>query len=183
MDSESILEVRGLKTYFFTRMGVVKAVDDVSLTLNRGESLGIAGESGCGKTTLAYSIIRLVPPPGRIVDGKIIFDGQDITAMSEEELRRNIRWSRISMIFQGAMNALTPVYTIGQQIEEAILCHRKASREEARKKVADLLSMVGIDPERAESYPHELSGGMKQRAMIAMALALEPDVVLSLIHI
>ncbi len=175
----ALLEIEGLKTYFFTTQGAVKAVDDVSISLKKGESLGIAGESGCGKSTLAYSIIRLIPPPGKIVDGKIIFDGKDLTAMNESSLRKEIRWNRISMIFQGAMNALTPVYTIGEQIVEAILYHEKVSKEEAKKRVAELLGLVGIEPERAKSYPHELSGGMKQRAMIAMALALTPDLAIA----
>jgi len=177
--SEPILEVQDLKTYFYTARGVVKAVDGVSFTLNRGESLGIAGESGCGKSTLAYSLIRLIPPPGKIAGGKIIFKGKNVTEISEEEFRREVRWKGISMVFQGAMNALNPVYTIGDQIAEVFMLHQGYSKKEALEAAAKMLEMVGIDPRRVKSYPHELSGGMKQRVVIAMALALNPPVVIA----
>ena len=173
------MRVEGLKTYFYTARGIVKAVDNVSFTLNRGEVLGLAGESGCGKSTTAYSIIRLVPPPGRIVGGRIVFEGQDILKMSSEEYRRKIRWKKISMIFQGAMNALNPVLSIGDQMAEVFMIHKGMSKKEALEESAKLLSMVGIDPKRLRSYPHELSGGMKQRVMIAMALALNPPLVIA----
>uniref|UniRef100_A0A7C4HEV0 ABC transporter ATP-binding protein n=1 Tax=Staphylothermus marinus TaxID=2280 RepID=A0A7C4HEV0_STAMA len=174
-----LLRVEGLKIYFYTTVGAVKAVDNISFTLNQGEVLGLAGESGCGKSTTAFGIIRLVPPPGRIVGGKIFFEGQDILAMSPEEYRKKIRWKKISMVFQGAMNAFNPVLTIGDQLAEVFMIHRGLTKKEALMEAAKLLEMVGIDPRRVRSYPHELSGGMKQRAMIAMALALNPPLVIA----
>jgi len=177
--SEALLEVKDVKTYFYTTTGVVKAVDGVSFTLNKGEVLGIAGESGCGKSTLAYSIIRLVPPPGKIVSGEIYFEGRNVLKLSDESFRKEIRWKKISMVFQGAMNALNPVYTVGDQIAEVLILHKGLTKKEAYNKVYELLSLVGIDPKRAHSYPHELSGGMKQRVMIAMALALNPPLVIA----
>ncbi len=176
---EKLLEVIDLKTYFYTTKGIVKAVDGVSFTLNKGEVLGLAGESGCGKSTTAYSLIRLVPPPGRIVSGKIMFEGKDLLKLSDEEFRREIRWKKISMVFQGAMNALNPVYTVGDQIAEVLMLHKGLTKKEALEEAKKLLSMVGIDPRRVRSYPHELSGGMKQRVMIAMALALNPPLVIA----
>lgn len=174
-----LLRVEGLKTYFFTIAGAVRAVDNISFTLNQGEVLGLAGESGCGKSTTAFAIIRLVPPPGRTVGGKVIFEGQDLLSMSSEEFRRRIRWKKISMIFQGAMNALNPVLTIGDQLAEVLTLHKGLSRREAYEEASKLLTMVGIEPKRIRSYPHELSGGMKQRTMIAMALALNPPLVIA----
>ena len=169
MSSNVLLEVKDLYTYFYTTKGVVRAVDGVSFTLNKGEVLGIAGESGCGKSTLAYSIIRLVPPPGKIKSGEIYFMGENILKMDRETFRKKVRWKGISMIFQGAMNALNPVYTVGDQIAEVIMIHEGLSKREAYVRVYKLLSLVGIDPRRAHSYPHELSGGMRQRVLIAMA--------------
>jgi peptide/nickel transport system ATP-binding protein len=174
-----ILEIHGLKTYFETTKGYVKAVDDVSFSLEKGDAFGLAGESGCGKTTTGLSIIKLLPFNGKILDGKIIFDGIDLINMPEEILRKNIRWKRISIVFQGAMNALNPVYTIGDQIMEAILTHEDISNEEAKERVIKLFELVGIDPSRINNYPFEFSGGMKQRAMIAMALACNPDIVIT----
>ncbi len=176
--SDVLLDVKNLKTYFYTTGGVVKAVDNVSFNLKKGEALGLAGESGCGKTTTAYSIMRLVPHPGRIVGGHIYFNGDDLVAKSEEEMRK-IRWKKISIIFQGAMNALNPVFTVGDQIIEAILLHEDVSREEAEDRAAKLFEMVGLPPERLFDYPHEFSGGMRQRAMIAMALACNPELVIA----
>jgi len=174
-----LLEVKNLKTYYFTLKGMVKAVDNVSLSLEKGESLGIAGESGCGKSTLAYSLLNLVPPPGRIVGGKVIIDGIDITRMNEEELRTKIRWRRISMIFQGAMNALNPVYTVGYQLAEPLMYHKGMNRAEAVEVASKYLELVGLSPDTVNRYPHELSGGMKQRVVIAMALILNPDIVIA----
>jgi peptide/nickel transport system ATP-binding protein len=178
-ETMAVLEVENLKTYFFTLRGVVKAVDGVSLQLEKGETLGIVGESGCGKSTLAWSLLKLVPPPGRIVDGTIRIDGLDVTKMSEAEVRRKIRWKKISMIFQGAMNALNPVFTVGDQITEPLLLHENMTKEEAYAKAAELLKAVGLPEEILKRYPHELSGGQKQRVVIAMALALEPDIVIA----
>ena len=177
--SEPLLEVKNLKTYFYTLRGIVRAVDDVSFELYRGESLGLAGESGCGKSTLAFSLIRLVPPPGKISGGTVIFEGKDVTKMSEEEFRREVRWRGISMIFQGAMNVLNPVYTIGDQIAEVFMVHKGYSKREGLEEAKKLLQLVGIEPRRVKSYPFELSGGMKQRAVIAMALALSPPLVIA----
>jgi len=174
-----LLRVTDLKTHFFTTRGVVRGVDGVSFTLERGEVLGLAGESGCGKSTLGYSLIRLVPPPGRIVGGDIELDGVNLTSMNENAFRREIRWKRISMIFQGAMNALNPVYSIGYQMMEPFKYHTDLPEDEAKERIAKHLELVGLDPEITARYPHELSGGMKQRVMIAMALLLEPDLVIA----
>ena len=178
--SEYLLQVRNLKIYYYTYEGVVKAVDGVSFNIKRGEALGIAGESGCGKSTLAYGLLRIVPIPGKIVGGKVIFDGTDILQLPESEFKRKYRWKRISMVFQGAMNSLDPVKNIGKQIADVILTHEEnISKSEAYKRANELLKLVGIDPARAKSYPHELSGGMKQRVVIAMALALNPDLLIA----
>jgi len=175
----ALLEVENLRTYFYTLRGVVKAVDGVSFKLEKGETLGIVGESGCGKSTLAWSLLRLVPPPGRIVGGQIRIDGKDIVGMSESEVRKEIRWKRISMIFQGAMNALNPVYTVGDQITEPLLLHTNMTKQEALERAKELIEAVGLAPSILERYPHELSGGQKQRVVIAMALALKPDIVIA----
>ncbi len=175
----ALLEVENLRTYFYTLRGVVKAVDGVSFKLEKGETLGIVGESGCGKSTLAWSLLRLVPPPGRIVGGQIRVDGKDIVGMSESEVRREIRWKRISMVFQGAMNALNPVYTVGDQIIEPLLLHTNMTKQEALERAKELIEAVGLAPSILERYPHELSGGQKQRVVIAMALALKPDIVIA----
>ena len=177
--SEYVLETKDLKAYFFTLSGPVRAVDGVTVKLPRGKSLGIAGESGCGKSTFAYSLMNMLPPPGRIAGGKVIVDGMDVTSMSEEELRKKIRWKVISMIFQGAMNALNPVYTVGYQLAEPLIYHLKMSKEEALKIAADYLEMVGLSRDIIRRYPHELSGGMKQRVVIAMALLLNPKIVIA----
>jgi len=174
-----LLEVEGLRTYYFTRAGAVRAVDNISFFVEKGEVFGLAGESGCGKTTAGLSILRLLPPYGRIVGGHIIFDGNDLLSIREMEFRRKYRWKRISMIFQGAMNALNPVFRVGDQIAEAIMLHEKVSKEEAMEKVRELFKKVGIEPSRVDNYPHEFSGGMRQRAMIAMALACNPELVIA----
>ncbi|MDK2463260.1 MAG: ABC transporter ATP-binding protein, partial [Candidatus Korarchaeota archaeon] len=174
-----LLEVRNLKAYYLTSRGPVKAVDNVSFDLERGESLGLAGESGCGKSTLGFSLINLLPPPGKIVDGSIKIDGIEVVGKPDEELRREVRWKKISMIFQGAMNALNPVLTIGDQLSEPLIYHQGVSKEEATERVKEHLELVGLDPDIYKRYPHELSGGMKQRAVIAMALLERPDVVIA----
>ncbi len=172
-----LLEVNNLKTYFKTSKGMLKAVDDVSFDLEHGEALGLVGESGCGKTTSALSIARLLPKEGRIAGGQILLNGRDVITAPESELRRR-RWTDVSIIFQGAMNALNPVMTVGKQIAEAIVLHEKASEADALRKTKDLLEMVEIPAARYKHYPHEFSGGMKQRAMIAMALACDPKLII-----
>ncbi len=177
MKNGNILEVKNLKTYFKIKQGIVKAVDDVSFELKKGESIGLVGESGCGKTTTALSIIRLLSDNGYIESGKIIFDDVNLAAMTEDEIL-NYRWNDISMIFQGAMNALNPVMRVSDQIIEAIQLHESISREEARKRVTELFELVKINPNLMDSYPHEFSGGMRQRAIIAMALACNPALII-----
>ncbi|MEM1565636.1 MAG: ABC transporter ATP-binding protein [Candidatus Bathyarchaeia archaeon] len=173
-----LLEINGLKTYYYTDIGVIKAVDDVNLILSKGECLGIAGESGCGKTTLVLSVLRLIKPPGRIVGGEIIFGGTNLLSLKSEEMRK-IRWRKIAMVFQGAMNALNPVHTVGSQIVEALMNHLDYSKSEAERKAVALLNSVGLNSAVFRSYPHELSGGMKQRALIAMALSCDPDILIA----
>jgi len=175
---DNILTVDNLKLYYYTSKGVVKAVDDISFSLKKGETLGLVGESGCGKTTTGFALIKMPTPPGKIAGGKIVIDGIDITPLRENEMRRNIRWEKISMVFQGAMNTLTPVYTIGKQMMETLQEHREMEREEARKRIEKYLNLVGLSGDIVKRYPHELSGGMKQRIAIATALFLEPKVII-----
>ncbi len=176
----SLLSVENLKTYYQVRRGFVKAVDGVSFSVQKGEATGLAGESGCGKTTVALSILKILPPGGRILSGQIFFKGKDLVALPEDEIRENIRWKEISIVFQGAMNALNPVFKIGDQIAEAIMLHEKeASKSEAYDRASKLFELVGIPPSRLDNYPHEFSGGMKQRAMIAMALACNPSLLIA----
>ena len=178
---EAVLEVRDLKTYFYTRSGLVKAVDGVSFSLRRGEMLAIVGESGCGKSVTALSLLRLVQdPPGRIVGGSAHLAGVDLLAV-EEPAMRLVRGKEISMIFQEPMTSLNPVMTIGRQIAEAVLLHETTTRRAATTRAIDMLHLVGIpEPrQRARDYPHQLSGGMRQRAMIAMALACNPKVLIA----
>src|SRR5262245_33044548 len=176
----SLLEVRNLKTFFSPRRGEVRSVDDVSFTLELGETLSLVGESGCGKSVTALSIMRLVSPPGRIVGGEIFFEGRDLLKLGEAEMRA-IRGDDIAMIFQDPMTSLNPVYTVGDQIAEAIRLHRKVSKKEAWNQAIEGLRDVAIpSPEtRVRSYPHEMSGGMRQRAMIAMALACDPQLLIA----
>jgi peptide/nickel transport system ATP-binding protein len=174
----ALLTVKGLKTYFETLEGTVRAVDGVDFSLGEGESLGLAGESGCGKTTAALSIMRLLPKNGKIVDGVIDYKGYNLATIDDAHLR-GIRWRHISIIFQGAMNALNPVKRVGAQIAEPIILHEKVDEEAANKRVGELLELVGIHKDRATEYPHEFSGGMRQRVMIAMALACNPKVVIA----
>jgi len=175
-----LLDIQGLTTHFFTRSGVINAVDNLSLAVQKGSVLGLVGESGCGKTVTALSILNLVPYPGKIITGKILFEGKDLLGLSAEEMR-SIRGARISMIFQEPMTALNPVFTVGDQIAEVLTAHRDVTRKEALKSAADLLQSVGIpSPEkRVNEYPHQLSGGMRQRVMIAMAIACKPALILA----
>ena len=176
-----LLEVDELKTFFFTRDGIVRAVDGLSFSVGRGEVLAIVGESGCGKSVTSLSILRLIAsPPGRTVAGRVVFEGRDLLQLSEPEMRK-IRGDAISMVFQEPMTSLNPVLTIGHQIAEVLVLHRGASREGAMQRAVEMLRMVRIpEPERrVAQYPHELSGGMRQRVMIAMALACEPRLLIA----
>ena len=177
----SLLEVSDLGTWFYTRQGIVKAVDGVDFEVAAGETLAIVGESGCGKSMTALSLMRLIPePPGRIVSGSIKLAGRDLLKISEEEMR-DVRGNEISMIFQEPMTSLNPVMTIGKQISEALILHRDMDRKQAMKRAIEMLDLVRIpEPaQRAKEYPHQLSGGMRQRAMIAMALACNPKVLIA----
>ncbi len=176
-----ILEVDDLRTYFYTRDGVVRSVDGVSFSVSEGETLAIVGESGCGKSVTSLSILRLIAsPPGKIVSGSIRFHGKDLLGFSDAEMR-DIRGDKISMIFQEPMTSLNPVLTIGRQIGEVLELHRHCTKEEARIRILELLKMVNIpEPEsRIDEYPHQLSGGMRQRIMIAMALACDPEILIA----
>jgi len=177
----TLLEVRNLHTYFRTDEGLVKAVNGIDFTVRRGETLGLVGESGCGKSVTSLSIMRLIPePPGRIVKGEVVFDGQDLLTLMETQMRR-IRGNSISMIFQEPMTSLNPVHRIGHQILEVIRLHQKVRKKEAQDQALDLLRKVGIpDPRRRlNEYPYQLSGGMRQRVMIAMALSCHPKMVIA----
>ncbi|HXQ69451.1 MAG TPA: ABC transporter ATP-binding protein [Pyrinomonadaceae bacterium] len=175
-----LLEVNDLRTHFPTRAGLVRAVEGVSFYLDRGELLGLVGESGCGKSMTALSVMRLVAPPGKIVSGEILFDGKDLLKLSDSEMRQ-MRGDDIAMIFQDPMTSLNPVYTVGEQIAEALRLHRKMSRKEARQATIEAMREVAIpDPSRRiNDYPHQLSGGMRQRVMIAMALACNPKLLIA----
>jgi len=176
----SVLEVKNLKTYFFTREGIIKAVDDVSFSVPKGSTVGLVGESGCGKSVTAMSITRLISPPGRIVGGEILLNGIDLLSKSEKQMRQ-VRGAQISMIFQEPMTALNPVLEVGFQIAEAVLAHEKVSKREAWSRAVEAMKAVSIpDAEkRAKDYPHRLSGGMRQRIMIAMALVCHPALVIA----
>lgn len=177
--TEPILRVSGLTMRYGTRHGEVRAVEDVSFDLMPGEVLGLVGESGSGKTSVVLCLMRLLPDNARIAGGKVLFEGQDLLAMDAEEIR-SYRWRRISMIFQAAMNSLNPVYRVGDQIMEAIETHAPGlPKDEARQRIGGLFELVGLDPGLTRRYPHEFSGGMRQRAVIAMSLACRPDLVIA----
>lgn len=173
-----LLDIRNLETHYLTPFGAVKAVDDVSISLNKGEILGLAGESGCGKTTIALSVMRILPYPGKVVGGEIMFKNEDILTLNESELRK-VRWKGISTVFQGAMASLNPLFKVGRQIADPIMLHEDVTKEEAYRRASEMLELVGIDPSRASNYPWELSGGMRQRVMIAMGLACNPDMIIA----
>jgi len=176
---DKLLEVKNLKLYYHTSKGAVRALDDVSFDLYKGETLGLVGESGCGKTTTGVALLKMPSPPGRIEPGsQIILDGKDIMPMSEKEVRKNVRWEEVAMVFQGAMNCLTPVYTIGKQMLETLQEHREMDKAQAEELIKEYLRLVGLPPEVMGRYPHELSGGMKQRIVIATALFLKPKLVI-----
>jgi peptide/nickel transport system ATP-binding protein len=176
----AILEVRNLSVNYLTDNGIaLHAVEGVSFSLEQGRSLGLVGESGCGKTTAMLGVLRLLPAEGRIISGEVRYEGVDLLRLSEREMRR-YRWNRMAIVFQGAMNALNPVRKVGDQIAEAIMLHRAATdKRAASQRVGELLEMVGITPEMARQYPHQYSGGMRQRAMTAMALSCSPDILIA----
>jgi len=179
--SERLLDIKGLKTYFFTEEGVVRAVDGIDLRIDRGETLGVVGESGCGKTVTALSIMRLIPmPPGRIVEGQMVWQNRDLVTLPPAQMRK-VRGKEISMVFQEPMTSLNPVFTIGEQIAEAIRLHERLGRRDAMAKTVEMLKIVHIpNPERrVKEYPHQLSGGMRQRVMIAMALSCNPKLLIA----
>jgi peptide/nickel transport system ATP-binding protein len=175
--SQAKLSVVGLKAYYFANKGVVKAVDNITFAIGENESLGIAGESACGKSTLGSALLRALQPPGKIIGGNVIISGIDIVKLSDKEFNKSIRWKKIAKIFQGAMNTLDPVYKIGDQMREIMQIHQfKGNIEDS---ILESLEQVGLDRDIARRYPHELSGGMKQRVVIAMALLLKPDIVIA----
>ena len=178
-NNQKILEVKNLRLYYHTSAGIVKALDDVSFDLHAGETLGLVGESGCGKTTTGMSLLKMPSPPGRIEENsQIIINGRDIVSLTDTEIRKNVRWQEISMVFQGAMNSLTPVYTIGKLIYETLKEHKAMEEAEAYALMEEYLGYVGLPPEILNRYPHELSGGMKQRVVIASSLFLKPKLVI-----
>ncbi|RLE69766.1 MAG: ABC transporter ATP-binding protein [Thermoprotei archaeon] len=173
-----LMEVRNLYLYYLTRKGVVKAVDNVSFTLREGETLAVVGESGCGKSSMAKAIIRLLPRNVHTYKGEVIFEGRDVMKLDEDTFRREIRWKKISMVFQGAMNSLNPVLKVGFQVAEPLMIHDGLGKSEALERARKMLRMVGIHESFADRYPFELSGGMKQRAVIAMALITNPRLII-----
>jgi oligopeptide/dipeptide ABC transporter ATP-binding protein len=181
MGNKNLLEIKNLRTYFYIRDHVAKAVDDVSLSIQSGQTLGLVGESGCGKSVTAHSIIQLIPvPPGKIEGGQIFFEGKNLLEFPESKMRK-IRGNRISMIFQEPMTSLNPVFSVGDQVAEVIRLHQKLSRGETRRRVIEMFQLVGISAaeKRLSDYPHQMSGGMRQRVMIAMALACNPQLMIA----
>ncbi len=175
--SQAKLSVVGLKAYYFANKGVVKAVDNITFAIGENESLGIAGESACGKSTLGSALLRALQPPGKIIGGNVIISGIDIVKLSDKDFNKSIRWKKIAMVFQGAMNTLDPVYKIGDQMREIMQIHQFKGNIEDN--ILESLEQVGLDRDIAKRYPHELSGGMKQRVVIAMALLLKPNIVIA----
>ncbi len=181
MENKHLLDIKGLSTYFHMETSIAKAVEDVSFYIDSGETLGLVGESGCGKSVTALSIMRLIPsPPGKIEKGRILFRNRELISLSKAEMRK-VRGNDIAMIFQEPMTSLNPVFTIGSQIIEAVILHQEVGKKEARNRTVEMLKLVGIsDPgQRIDEYPHQLSGGMRQRAMIAMALSCNPDLLIA----
>ena len=176
-EAHEILEVSGLSVDYVLDRGDVRAVDDVSFTLNRGEFLGIVGESGCGKSTLLFAVAQLLAPPAQVAAGSVRFEGTNLVGLTDKQLSA-IRWRDMSVVMQSAMNALNPVKSIGAQFKDAMKAHGKPSKEEIQARSAEVLRMVGIDPVHLKSYPHQLSGGMRQRSMIAMAMLFTPDLII-----
>ncbi len=174
---EPLLEARGLTVEYVTREQPVRAVDGIDLAIRPGEVLGLAGESGCGKSTVANALMQVLRPPARVAAGSVLFRGEDLAGRSREQLRR-FRWRNVSMVFQSAMNALNPVMRVGDQFVDMMRAHERISKQHALRRAAELLDVVGIDRRRVRAYPHELSGGMRQRVIIAMALALNPELVI-----
>jgi oligopeptide/dipeptide ABC transporter ATP-binding protein len=176
--AEPLVKIRDLDVHYYTRMGVVKALDHVSLDIDRGQLMGLVGESGCGKSTLGFSLLRLIPPPGRIVGGSIVFDGEDLL-QKDEEYMRHIRGKRISMVFQDPLTSLNPLQRIGDHLVETITTHEAVSKEEAWRRAEELVDRLGISPSRLNDYPHQFSGGMRQRIMMSLALALDSDLIIA----
>src|SRR5947209_16848886 len=172
----ALLDVQDLVVDYLTPTGQVRAVDHISFAIEPGEIVGLAGESGCGKSTTAHAILRILRPPAQITSGRILFKGRDLVPMDDHQLRE-YRWNHISIVFQSAMNSLNPVLSVGDQFVDMIRAHVDSNKSDARKRAANLLQLVGIDRSRIRSFPHELSGGMRQRVVIAMALALQPDII------
>jgi len=177
-ENNNVLKIKNLSTHYFSRRGVLKAVDRVSMDLKKQEFIGIVGESGCGKSTLAFSIMRLIQPPGKIVEGEILFNGRDLLKLKDEEMRR-VRGKEIGMVFQDPMTSLDPLEKIGDQIVETILMHEDVGKKEAFEKAMELLESVGLPGDRVNYYPHQLSGGQRQRVMIALAIALNPTLLIA----
>lgn len=172
-----LLDIRSLYVEYLTPRGPAKAVNNVSFSIQSGEVFGLAGESGCGKSTIAHTILRVLKPPAVITGGEIWFDGENVLKMDDRQLE-NFRWRKVSMVFQSAMNSLNPVITVGEQIADVIIRHNKVGKKEAYDRAAELLKIVGIEPERLKSFPHQMSGGMRQRVVIAIALALNPAMMI-----
>jgi peptide/nickel transport system ATP-binding protein len=173
-----LLEISELKLYYKTVRGIVRAVDDVDLNVESGEAVGVVGESGCGKTSMANAIIKMLPSNVALYDGRIILDGLNIVELPEDEVRRKVRWRQISIVFQGAMNVLNPVIKVGHQVAEPLIIHAEMDRDEAYKIAREKMKLVGLHEEVFNRYPHELSGGMKQRVVVAMALVMNPKIVI-----